>query len=61
MTQNNKKNVSSVIRIIGVQPTSFNLPKEVLRPRAPIEIKNEQSGDFTHCIGNFGWNSAADV
>ena len=39
MTQNNKKKVSRVIRIIGVQPTSFNLPKEVLRPRAPIEIK----------------------
>ena len=54
MTQNNKKNVSSVIRIIGVQPTSFNLPKEVLRPRAPIEIKMNNLEISPHCIGNFG-------
>lgn len=39
MTHSRRKTVSMLISTIGVQPTSFSLPREVFKPRAEMEIK----------------------
>lgn len=39
ITHSRRKTVSMLISTIGVQPTSFSLPREVFKPRAEMEIK----------------------